>query len=76
MTKFFRYVFDDHVITEVVCDDLKEYRRELAFLRKLKQACKDSRNPIIETDYGDDGLGFEFCRLHNASTVRVIYRIE
>lgn len=76
MTKFFQYVFDDHAILEVVCDDLKEYRRELAFLRKLKHASKDSYNPIIETDYGDDGLGFEFCRLHNASTIRVMYRSD
>lgn len=75
-TKFFQYVFDDHAILEVVCDDLKEYRHELAFLRKLKFASKDSYNPIIESDYGDDCLGFEFCRLHNASTVRVIYRSD
>ena len=74
MTKFFQYIFDDHAILEVVCDDLKEYRRELAFLRKLKLASKDSYNPIIETDFGDDGLGFEFCRLHNASIIRVMYR--
>lgn len=76
MTKFFKYVFDDHAILEVVCNNLKEYRRELAFLRKLKHASKDSCNPIIETDFGDDGLGFEFCRLHNASTIRVIYRSD
>lgn len=76
MTKFFQYVFDDHAILEVVCDDLKEYRQELAFLRKLKHASKDSYNPIIETDYGGDGLGFEFCRLHNSSTIRVMYRSD
>ena len=76
MTKFFQYVFDDHAILDVVCDNLKEYRHELAVLRRLKSASKDSYNPIIETDYGDDGLGFEFCRLHNASTVRVMYRSD
>lgn len=76
MTKYFQYIFDDCAILEVVCDDLKEYRRELSFLRKLKLASKDSYNPIIETDFGDDGLGFEFCRLYNASTVRVIYSEE
>ena len=74
MTKFFQYVFDDYAILDIVCDDLKEYRHELATLRRLKSASKDSYNPIIETDFGDDGLGFEFCRLHNASIVRVIYR--
>lgn len=76
MTKFFQYVFDGYAILDIVCDDLKEYRRELAFLRKLKLASKDSYNPIIETDFGDDGLGFEFCRLHNASTIRVMYRSD
>lgn len=76
MTKFFQYVFDDHAILEVVCDDLKEFRHELATLRRLKSASKDSYNPIIETDYGDDGLGFEFCRLHNVSIVRVMYRSD
>lgn len=76
MTKFFKYVFDDHAILEVVCDDLKEYRRELAFLRKLKQTSKGSYNPIIEFDYGDDGLGFEFRRLHNSSIIRVMYRSD
>ena len=74
MTKFFQYVFDDHAILDVVCDNLKEYRQELAFLRKLRRASKDSHNPIIETDYGDSGLDFQFCRLRNASAVRVIYR--
>lgn len=73
MTKYFQHVFDDHAILEVVCDDLKEYRHELALLRKLKHASKDSYNSIVETDYGDDLLGVEFCRLHNASIVRVIY---
>lgn len=76
MTKFIQYVFDDHAILDVVCDDLKEYRRELSILRKLKHESKDSSNPIIETDFGDDGLGFEFCRLHNASTIRVMYRSD
>lgn len=76
MTKFFQYVFDDHAILEVICDDLKEYRHELAVLRRLKSASKDSYNPIVEMDYGDDGLGFEFCRLHNASIVRVMYRSD
>lgn len=74
MTKYFQYIFDGYALLEVVCDDLKEYRHELAVLRRLKSASKDSDNPIVETDYGDDGLGFEFCRLHNASIVRVIYR--
>ena len=76
MTKFFQYVFDDHAILDVVCDDLKEYRHELAVLRRLKSASKYSYIPIIETDYGDDGLGFEFCRLHNSSVVRVMYRSD
>ena len=76
MTKYFQYVFNDHAILDIVCDDLKEYRYELAFLRKLKLASKYSYNPIIESDFGDDGLGFEFCRLHNASTIRVIYRSD
>lgn len=74
MVKFFQYVFEDHAILDVVCDDLKEYRRELAFMRRLKHESKDSYNPILEFDYGDDGLGFEFCRLHNSSVVRVMYR--
>ena len=76
MTKFFQYVFDDHALLEVVCDNLKEYRHELAVLRRLKSASKDSYNLIVETDYGDDGLGFEFCRLHNSSIVRVMYRSD
>lgn len=76
MTRYFKYIYDTYSILDIVCDDLKEYRKELAFLRKLKHASKDSHNPIIETDFGDDGLGFEFCRLHNASIVRVMYRSD
>lgn len=76
MTKYFKYIYDNYHVLEAVCDDLKEYRKELAFLRKFKVACASSYNPIIETDYGDDGLGFEFRRLHSANTVRVIYRSD
>ena len=74
MTKYFRYFFDGHSVLDIVCDDLKDFRKELAFLRKLKHASKDSYNPIFEADYDGSELGYEFCRLHNASTVRVIYR--
>lgn len=76
MTKYFKYIYDTYSILDVVCDDLKEYRKELAFLRKLKAESRKSYNPIIETDCGDDGLGFDFCRLHNSSTVRVMYRSD
>lgn len=76
MTKYFKQLFDGHAILDVVCDDLKDYRHKLAYLRMLKCATKDSYNPIIETDYGDDGLGYEFCRLHNASAVRIMYRSD
>lgn len=76
MNRYFKYIYDTYSVLEVVCNDLKEYRKELAFLRKLKAATRTSYNPIIETDYGDDGLGFEFCRLHNASVVRVMYRSD
>lgn len=74
VTKYFKYIYDNYHVLEAVCDDLKEYRKELAFLRKLKASCARSYNPIIEIDYGDDGLGFEFRRLHSANIVRVIYR--
>lgn len=74
MTKYFKYTYDNDTILDVVCDDLKEYRRELAFLRKIKSECRKSHNPIIEMDYGDDGLGFEFMRLHGSNSVRVMYR--
>ena len=74
MTKYFRYSFDGYSVLDIVCDDLKDFRKELAFLRKLKLASKDSYNPIVEVDCDDAELGYEFCRLHNASTVRVMYR--
>ena len=74
MTKYFRYSFDGYSVLDIVCDDLKDFRKELAFLRKLKLASKNSYNPIVEVDYDDAELGYEFCRLHNASTVRLMYR--
>lgn len=74
MTKYFRYSFDGYSVLDILCDDLKDFRKELAFLRKLKLASKDSYNPIVETDYDASELGYEFCRLHNSSVVRVMYR--
>ena len=74
MTKYFRYSFDGYSVLDIVSDNLKDFRKELAFLRTLKHASKDSYNPIIETDYDNAELGYEFCRLHNSSIVRVMYR--
>lgn len=76
MVKYYGRFFDGHSTVDVVCDNLYDFRRELVKFRKLKASSKNSINPIIEFDCDDfDGeLCYEFRRLYNASSMRVILR--
>lgn len=58
----------------ILCDTMKEFRSELAWMRRLKLSLSKSNNPLLEFDYNEcDTLGYEFRKLHNKGVVRVVY---